>query len=189
MMIIPTVIDDNKMFDICSRLLKDRVILLTGEINEKAAELIVAELLFLQSEDPKKPVYMYINSPGGSVVDGLAILDTMNLISCPVYTYCIGQCASMGAVLLAGGENGHRYALPNSRIMLHMVSSGTHGQILDINIHVKESNRLNDKLFELLSKFTKQTVKKLKTLCNRDNFMDPVQAKELGIIDNVLNKK
>lgn len=185
-MLIPTVKDDNMTFDICSRLLRERIILLTGEICDRASEIVVSELLYLQAQDEKKPIHMYINSPGGSVTDGLAILDTMHLVKCPVHTYCVGQCASMAAMLLAGGEKGHRYALENSRIMLHMVSSGISGQILDMKIHVNESERLNDKLFELLSKYTGQTIKKLKTVCDRDYYMSASEAIKFGLIDKVL---
>lgn len=188
-MLIPTVQDENKFFDICSRLLKDRIILLTGGIDERVAEIVVAELLYLQSEDPKKPISMYINSPGGSVTDGLAILDTMHLISCPVHTYCVGQCASMGAVLLAAGTKGSRFALENSRVMVHMVSSGAGGQILDIKKQVEEADRLNDRLFELLSTYTGKTAKCLKSECDRDNFMSADEAVKYGLVDKVLSKK
>jgi len=187
-MLIPTVQDDNKFFDINSRLLKDRIINFHGPVDERVAEIIVAELLYLQSEDPKKPISMYINSPGGSVTDGLAILDTMNLITCPVYTYCVGQCASMGAVLLAAGEKDHRYALPNSRVMVHMVSSGAGGQILDIKKQVEEADRLNDRLFELLAKYTGKDIKSLKKDCDRDKFMSAEEAVKYGLVDKVLGK-
>ncbi len=188
--LVPTVIEQTgqgeRAFDIYSRLLKDRIILLGTPIDDQVAGLIVAQLLFLQAEDPKKDIELYINSPGGSVTAGLAIYDTMQLISCDVRTYCIGQCASMGAVLLAAGAPGKRFALPNSRIMIHQPWGGAEGTAADIDIQAKEILRLKEMLNGILSRHCKQTMKKICKDTERDFFMSADEACDYRLVDKVL---
>ena len=178
-----------RAYDIYSRLLKERIIFLVGPVHDGIASLISAQLLFLESEDPEKEIYLYINSPGGVVSDGLAIYDTMQFIQCPVSTLCFGQAASMGSFLLAAGEKGKRFALPNSRIMVHQPSAGFQGQATDIEIHAKEIAATKVKLNELYSKHTGQDVKNIEQALERDNFMDPQMAKKFGIIDEIQEKR
>jgi len=188
--LVPTVIEQTsqgeRAFDIYSRLLKDRIILLGTPIDDAVANLIVAQLLFLQAEDPKKDIELYINSPGGSVTAGLAIYDTMQLLSCDVKTYCVGQCASMGAVLLAAGAPGKRYALPNSRIMIHQPWGGAEGTAADINIQAKEILRLKAMLNGILSAHSGQPLKKIEKDTERDFFMGAAEAVEYRLVDKVL---
>ena len=188
--LVPTVVDQTgqgeRAFDIYSRLLKDRIILLGTPIDDQVAGLIVAQLLFLQAEDPKKDIELYINSPGGSVTAGLAIYDTMQLISCDVRTYCLGQCASMGAVLLAAGAPGKRFALPHSRIMIHQPWGGAEGTAADIDIQAKEILRLKEILNNILASHSGQPVKKLYKDTERDFFMSAEEACEYHLIDKVL---
>lgn len=192
-MLVPMVVEQTgqgeRGYDIFSRLLKDRIILLGTPINDDVANLIVAQLLFLQAEDPAKPIQLYINSPGGSVTAGLAIYDTMQILSCEVHTYCIGQCASMGAVLLCAGAKGHRYALPNSRIMIHSVSSGTEGTVHDMKRHFEESQRLNDILTKLIAAHCGKTEKQLAKDMDRDYFLSAEEAVAYGLVDQVVSAK
>ena len=177
-------------YDIYSRLLVDRIVFLGTPVDDMVANLIIAQLLFLQMNDPKKDIHLYINSPGGSVTAGLAIYDTMQFLTCDVNTYCIGQAASMGAVLLCGGTKGKRYALPNANIMIHQVSSGVQGQATDIEIHAKEILRLKQKLNEILTKHTGQPLDRVARDTERDYFMGAGEAKEYGLIDEVyIHKK
>ena len=176
-------------YDIYSRLLKDRIILLGTPIDDEVANLIIAQLLFLQAEDPKKDIDLYINSPGGSVTAGLAIYDTMQILSCDVKTYCLGQCASMGAVLLAAGAAGKRYALPNSRIMIHQPWGGAQGTASDINIQAKEILRLRSMLNGILASHTGQTLKKITADTDRDFFMSAEEAVKYGLVDQVVGKR
>jgi ATP-dependent Clp protease, protease subunit len=191
--LIPMVVEQTgkgeRAYDIYSRLLKERIIFLVGPVHDGLASLISAQLLFLESEDPEKEIYLYINSPGGIVSDGLAIYDTMQFIQCPVSTLCFGQAASMGSFLLAAGEKGKRFALPNSRIMVHQPSAGFQGQATDIEIHAKEIALTKSKLNELYSKHTGQDVKAIEQALERDNFMDPKAAKSFGIIDEIQEKR
>lgn len=176
-----------RTYHIFSRLLKDRIIFLMGEINDEMANTIIAQLLFLNAQDKTKDITMYINSPGGSVTAGLGIYDTMNLIDCNVSTVCIGQAASMGAFLLASGQKGKRYSLPNSRIMIHQVLGGIHySQATDVQIHAKEMQRLKDILNEILAKNTDKTVEKIESATDRDNFMSASDAKKFGLIDDII---
>ena len=188
--LVPMVIEQTghgeRSFDIFSRLLKDRIILLGTEIDDTVANLIVAQLLFLQAEDPKKDIDLYINSPGGSVTAGLAIYDTMQSISCDVKTYCIGQCASMGAVLLGAGAPGKRFALPSSRIMIHQPWGGAQGTASDINIQAQEILRLKAMLNGILSKHCKQPLKKIEKDTERDFFMGAEEAVKYNIVDKVV---
>lgn len=177
-----------RSYDIYSRLLKDRVIMLSGEINDQVASAIVAQLLFLEAEDPQKDIFLYINSPGGVITSGFSIYDTMNYIKPDICTICIGQAASMGAFLLSCGTSGKRYALPNARIMIHQPLGGARGQATDIQIQAQEIQRLKDVLNEILSKNTKQKVSKIAKDTDRDFFMSSTEAKEYGIIDKVLQK-
>ena len=185
-MVIETSSRGERSYDIYSRLLKERIIFLGTAIDDNVANLIVAQLLFLQSEDASKDISMYINSPGGSVTAGLAIYDTMQFLHCPVSTYCLGQCASMGSVLLAAGAKGKRFSLPNSRIMIHQPWGGAQGQASDMDIQVKEILRLRDRLNGILSKHTGKPVDIIKQDCDRDNFMSAEEAKAYGIIDEIL---
>lgn len=185
-MVIETTGRSERAYDIYSRLLKDRIILLSEEIDDHIASLVCAQLLFLESEDPEKEVYLYINSPGGVVTSGLAIYDTMQYITCPVATLCMGQAASMGAFLLSAGTKGMRYALPHSRIMIHQPSGGFRGQVTDIEIHAKESRRLKQMLAEILGSHTGQSTEKIIELTERDNFLEADEAMQLGLIDRVL---
>jgi ATP-dependent Clp protease protease subunit len=191
-MIIPTVLEKSatgeRAYDLYSRLLKDRIIFLGEDVNEHSMNLCIMQMLFLDREDSHAPIELYINSPGGSVVDGLALYDVMHTISAPVNTTCVGTAASMGAVLLTGGT-GTRSALPHSRIMIHQVSSGYRGTAADINIQVKETNKLYDQLLEILSKKSGQTVKKLRNDCDRDYYMSAEEAKAYGILDVVIESK
>ncbi|EAI5465411.1 ATP-dependent Clp endopeptidase proteolytic subunit ClpP [Campylobacter lari] len=177
-----------RSYDIYSRLLKDRIIMLSGEINDDIAASIVAQLLFLEAEDPQKDIYLYINSPGGVVTSGFSIYDTMNYIKADVSTICIGQAASMGAFLLSCGAPGKRFALPNSRIMIHQPLGGARGQATDIEIQAKEILRLKAILNDILAKNTKQKLSKIEKDTDRDFFMSAVEAKEYGLIDKVLEK-
>jgi len=192
-MLIPTVIEKTgrgeRAYDIYSRLLKDRIIMLHGEVNDQSASLIVAQLLFLEAEDPEKDIYLYINSPGGVVTAGMSIYDTMNYIKPDVVTICMGQAASMGALLLSSGAKGKRYALPHARIMIHQPLGGAQGQATDIEIHAKEILRMKKELNEILAKNTGKTVKKIAADTERDNFMSAKEAVEYGLIDEVLIKK
>ncbi|QOR01102.1 MULTISPECIES: ATP-dependent Clp endopeptidase proteolytic subunit ClpP [unclassified Campylobacter] len=177
-----------RSYDIYSRLLKDRIIMLSGEINDDLAASIVAQLLFLEAEDPQKDIYLYINSPGGVVTSGFSIYDTMNYIKADVSTICIGQAASMGAFLLSCGAPGKRFALPNSRIMIHQPLGGARGQATDIEIQAKEILRLKSILNDILAKNTKQKLSKIEKDTDRDFFMSAAEAKEYGLIDKVLEK-
>ncbi|PHM17138.1 MAG: ATP-dependent Clp endopeptidase, proteolytic subunit ClpP [Sulfuricurvum sp. PD_MW2] len=190
---IPYVIEKTgrgeRSYDIYSRLLKDRIIMLSGEVNDAVSSSIVAQLLFLEAEDPQKDIYFYINSPGGVITSGMAIYDTMNYIRPDVCTICIGQAASMGAFLLSSGAKGKRYALPHARIMIHQPLGGAQGQATDIEIQAKEILRMKAELNEILAKNCGQTVKKLEKDTDRDNFMSAAEAVEYGIIDEVLVQK
>jgi ATP-dependent Clp protease protease subunit len=192
-MLIPTVIEKTgrgeRAYDIYSRLLKDRIIMLHGEVNDQSASLIVSQLLFLEAEDPEKDIYLYINSPGGVVTAGMSIYDTMNYIKPDVVTICMGQAASMGAFLLSSGEKGKRFALPHARIMIHQPLGGAQGQATDIEIHTKEILRMKKELNEILAKNTGKTLKKIQADTERDNFMSAAEAVEYGLIDKVLTKK
>ena len=191
-MFIPYVIEKSsrgeRSYDIYSRLLKDRIIMLSGEIHDELAASIVAQLLFLEAEDPTKDIYLYINSPGGVITSGFSIYDTMNYIKPDVCTICIGQAASMGAFLLSCGAEGKRFALPNSRIMIHQPLGGARGQATDIEIQAKEILRLKTILNDILAKNTKQKVAKIAKDTERDFFMSAQEAKEYGLIDKVLDK-
>jgi ATP-dependent Clp protease protease subunit len=190
--LVPMVIESSsrgeRAYDIYSRLLKERIIFLGTPIDDNVANLIVAQLLFLQSEDATKDISMYINSPGGSVTAGLAIYDTMQFLRCDVSTYCLGQCASMGSVLLSAGTKGKRFSLPNSRIMIHQPWGGAQGQASDMDIQVKEILRLRDRLNGILSKHTGKDVETIKRDCDRDNFMSAEEAKAYGLVDLVVDK-
>jgi ATP-dependent Clp protease protease subunit len=177
-----------RSYDIYSRLLKDRIVMLSGEVNDQVASTIVAQLLFLEAEDPEKDIYFYINSPGGVVTAGMAIYDTMNYIRPKVVTICIGQAASMGAFLLSSGEKGKRYCLPHARVMIHQPLGGAQGQATDIAIQAEEILRMKKELNEILSKNTGQTVKKIEKDTDRDNFMSAKECVEYGLIDEVLVK-
>ncbi len=191
--LVPMVVEQTsrgeRSYDIYSRLMQDRIVLLGGEVNDDSANLIVAQLLFLQAQDAKKPVSMYINSPGGSVTAGLAIYDTMQFISCPVHTYCIGQAASMGAVLLTAGEKDHRFALPNARIMIHQPWGGAEGKASDIEITCQEILRLKQKLNEILAAHSGQPMEQVVRDTDRDHFMGAEEARAWGLIDQVLVPK
>ena len=191
--LVPMVVEQSnkgeRAYDIYSRLLKERIIFLVGPINDNVASLVTAQLLFLESEDPKKEIYLYINSPGGLVTAGLGIYDTMQYIKPDVSTLCIGQAASMGSFLLAAGKKGKRYSLPNSRIMVHQPSAGFQGQATDIEIHANEVLALKKRLNEIYSKHTGKTVEDVKKALERDNFMTPESAKEFGLIDEVVEKR
>ncbi len=188
--LVPTVIEttgpSERAYDIYSRLLKDRIVLLGSEVNDAVASLICAQLLFLESQDPEKEISLYINSPGGSVTAGLAIYDTMRYITSPVTTVCMGRAASMGAFLLAAGEPGMRFALPNSQIMIHQPSGGFQGQATDIEIHAREVLRLKERLNRMLAENTRRPYEDVVKATERDNFLTPEEARELGIIDRVL---
>ncbi len=191
--LVPMVVEQTsrgeRSYDIYSRLLKERVIFLTGQVEDHMANLIVAQLLFLESENPEKDIYLYINSPGGSVSAGMAIYDTMNFIQPNVSTMCIGQAASMGAFLLAGGTQGKRYCLPNSRVMIHQPLGGYQGQASDIEIHTREILGIREKLNQILAHHTGQEIEAVSRDTDRDNFMSANQAKEYGLIDAVLDKR
>ncbi|WP_291494473.1 ATP-dependent Clp endopeptidase proteolytic subunit ClpP [Desulfurella sp.] len=193
MSLVPIVIEKTphgeRAYDIYSRLLKDRIIMLGGEIDDYLANIIVSQLLFLESEDPDKDIYLYINSPGGIITSGLAIYDTMQYIKPEVSTICIGSCASMAAVLLAAGAKGKRYALPHSRIMIHQPLGGVQGQASEIEIHAKEILRLKKELNTILSKHTNKQLRTIEKDTERDYFMSAQEALEYGIIDKVLQKR
>jgi len=191
--LIPMVVEQSskgeRAYDIYSRLLKERIVFVVGPINDTIASLVTAQLLFLESEDPKKEISLYINSPGGLVTAGLGIYDTMQYIKPEVNTLCIGQAASMGSFLLSAGAKGKRFSLPNSRIMVHQPSAGFQGQATDIEIHANEVLSLKKRLNEIYSKHTGKTVGEIKTSLERDNFMTPENAKEFGLIDKVVDKR
>ncbi|HPI91801.1 MAG TPA: ATP-dependent Clp endopeptidase proteolytic subunit ClpP [Deltaproteobacteria bacterium] len=193
MTLVPIVVEQTsrgeRSYDIYSRLLKDRIVMLGTEINDDIANLLVAQLLFLESEDPDKDIFFYINSPGGSVTAGLAVYDTMQFIKPKVSTMCIGQAASMAAVLLAAGDSGMRYALPHSRILIHQPLGGVQGQVTDVNIQVNEMLRLKEALTKILSKHTGQPIDKVGLDTERDYFMDATEAQKYGIIDHVMSKR
>jgi ATP-dependent Clp protease protease subunit len=188
--LIPHVIEQTgrgeRGYDIYSRLLVDRIVFLGTPIDDMVANVIIAQLLFLQMTDPKKDVHLYINSPGGSVSAGLAIYDTMQFLTCEVNTYCIGQAASMGAVLLCGGTKGKRFALPNSNIMIHQILGGAEGQASDVEIRVKYMLRLKNRLNSIISRHTGQAIEAVEKACDRDNFMTPEEAKAFGLVDEVV---
>ena len=188
--LIPHVIEQTgrgeRGYDIYSRLLVDRIVFLGTPVDDMVANVIIAQLLFLQMTDPKKDVHLYINSPGGSVSAGLAIYDTMQFMTCDVNTYCIGQAASMGAVLLAGGTKGKRYTLPNANIMIHQVLGGAEGQASDVEIRVKYMLRLKQRLNGILAKHTGQPIEVVEKACDRDNFMTSEEAKTFGLVDEVV---
>ncbi|MDA0832012.1 MAG: ATP-dependent Clp endopeptidase proteolytic subunit ClpP [Planctomycetota bacterium] len=188
--LVPYVIEkngrDERAMDIYSRLLKDRIILMGSQVNDDVANSIVAQLLFLQFDDPESDIHLYINSPGGSVTAGMAIYDTMQYLTCDVATYCIGQASSMGALLLTAGAAGKRNALPNARIMIHQPLAGMQGTAVELDIHAKEVIRIKKKLNEILLKHTGQTLTKIEEDTDRDNFMSAEEAKNYGLIDNVL---
>ncbi|MFZ3207380.1 MAG: ATP-dependent Clp endopeptidase proteolytic subunit ClpP [Geobacteraceae bacterium] len=192
-MLVPIVVEQTgrgeRSYDIYSRLLKDRIIFLGGAIDDYIANLVIAQLLFLEAEDPDKDIHLYINSPGGIVTAGMAIYDTMRYIKAPVSTICVGQAASMGSFLLSGGEKGKRFSLENSRIMIHQPLGGFQGQATDIHIHAQEILRLKKKLNELLAEHTGQTVEKLEKDTDRDYFMSGEEAIAYGIIDEIVNRK
>ena len=178
-----------RAYDIYSRLLKERIIFLTGQINDNVASLVTAQLLFLEAEDPKKEIYLYINSPGGLVTAGLGIYDTMQYVKPDISTLCIGQAASMGSFLLSAGKKGKRFSLPNSRIMVHQPSAGFQGQATDIEIHANEVLSLKKRLNEIYSKHTGKSVEEIKSALERDNFMTADAAKSFGLIDEVVEKR
>ena len=190
MSLVPTVIEETgrgeRAYDIYSRSLKERIIFLADEVNSVTAGLVVAQLLFLESEDPNKDIHFYINSPGGSVTDGMAIYDTMKYVKCDVCTTCIGMAASMGAFLLAGGTKGKRFALPNAEIMIHQPSGGAQGQASDIKINADHILRIRDKLNKLLAENTGQTLEKIQADTERDNWLTAEEAREYGLIDAVI---
>lgn len=192
-MLVPMVVEQSnrgeRAFDIFSRLLRERVIFLTGPVEDNMSSLVVAQLLFLESENPKKEISIYINSPGGIVTSGLAIYDTMQFIRPPVSTLCIGQAASMGSLLLAAGEPGMRFALPNARIMVHQPSGGYQGQVTDILIHAREVENLKRRLNEIYEKHTGKDYKSIEEALERDNFMTAEGAKAFGIVDQVMDKR
>ena len=191
--LVPMVVERNsrgeRAYDIYSRLLKERVIFLVGPVQDQMANIVVAQLLYLESENPDKDINIYINSPGGSVTAGLSIYDTMQFINCDVSTICVGQAASMGALLLSGGENGKRFALPHSRIMVHQPSAGFQGQATDIDIHAKEVLELKHRLNKIMATHTGQKIAKIEKDLERDNFMSSNEAKSYGLIDTVLSKR
>ena len=191
--LVPMVVEQSskgeRAYDIYSRLLKERIIFLTGQINDNVASLVTAQLLFLEAEDPKKEIYLYINSPGGLVTAGQGIYDTMQYIKPHISTLCIGQAASMGSFLLAAGTKGKRFSLPNSRIMVHQPSAGYQGQATDIEIHAKEVLSLKKRLNEIYSKHTGKSVEEIKSALERDNFMTADVAQSFGLIDQVVEKR
>ena len=190
---VPTIYEQTgrgeKVYDIFSRLLIDRIVLLGTPVDDTVANIIIAQLLFLQMSDPKKDVHFYINSPGGSVTAGLAIYDTMQFMTCDVNTYCIGQAASMGAVLLCAGAKGKRYALPNSNVMIHQVLGGAEGQASDVEIRVKYMLKLKQRLNNIISHHTGKSVEQVEKDCDRDNFMTAEEAKNYGLVDHVVQSR
>lgn len=193
MALVPMVVEQDgrgeRAFDIYSRLLKDRIIFLGTAIDDNVANLIIAQMLYLESEDPDKDIFFYLNSPGGHVTSGMAIFDTMHYIKCPVCTFCMGQAASMGAVLLAAGEKGKRYALPHARILIHQPLGGFQGQATDIDIQAREILRMKDELNLILANLTGQSLEKIQSDTDRDYFMSSEQAKQYGIIDDIIHKR
>lgn len=193
MALVPMVVEDTgrgeRAYDIYSRLLKDRIIFLGGAIEDHMANLVIAQLLFLESEDPDRDIHLYINSPGGVVTAGMAIYDTMQYLRAPVSTICVGQAASMGAILLAAGAPGKRYALPHARIMIHQPLGGFQGQATDISIHAREILRMRESLNELLARHSGQKLDKIAADTERDFFMDSDSARDYGIIDDIVKKK
>ncbi|MCA2977151.1 MAG: ATP-dependent Clp endopeptidase proteolytic subunit ClpP [Myxococcaceae bacterium] len=191
--VVPRVVEQThrgeRVYDIYSRLLKDRIIMLGTAINDDVANVVIAQLLFLESDDPDKDINIYINSPGGSVTAGLAIYDTMQYVKPPVSTICIGQAASMGAVLLSAGAKGKRYALPNARVMIHQPLGGVQGQSKDMEIQLAETVRLRKALYDILSKATGHSLERIEKDCDRDYFMSPEEAKSYGLVDHVMDKK
>ena len=191
--LIPMVVEQSnrgeRAYDIYSRLLKERIVFLVGPVNDSVSTLVTAQLLYLESENPKKEISFYINSPGGLVTSGLGIYDTMQYIKPPVSTLCIGQASSMGSFLLSAGEKGKRFSLPNSRIMVHQPSAGYQGQATDIEIHAKEILALKDRLNKIYSKHTKKSELEIKKALERDKFMTPTEAKDFGLIDEVVEKR
>src|ERR687891_1061518 len=191
--LIPMVVEQTgrgeRSYDIYSRLLKDRIVFIGTPIDDHIANLVIAQLLFLQMEDGKKDINIYVNSPGGSVTAGLAIYDTMQFLTCDVTTYCIGQAASMGAVLLCAGTKGKRYALPNANVMIHQVLGGAEGQASDVEIRVKYMLRLKQRLNQILSRHTGKPVEQVEKDCDRDNFMSPEEAKAYGLVDEVVQSR
>ena len=191
--LIPMVVEQSnrgeRAYDIYSRLLKERIVFIVGPINDNVASLVTAQLLFLESEDPKKEISLYINSPGGLVTAGLGIYDTIQYVKPDVSTLCIGQAASMGSFLLAAGTKGKRFSLPNSRIMVHQPSAGFQGQATDIEIHANEVMSLKERLNKIYSKHTNKSVEEIKPALERDNFMTPEDAKDFGLIDKVVDKR
>jgi len=191
--LIPMVVEQTtrgeRAYDIYSRLLKERIVFLVGTVNDNIASLVTAQLLFLESENPKKEIFFYINSPGGLVTSGLGIYDTMQYIKSPVSTLCIGQASSMGSFLLAAGENGKRFSLPNSRIMVHQPSAGFQGQATDIQIHAKEILSLKERLNKIYSKHTGKPIKEISQALERDKFMTAEEARDFGLIDSVVEKR
>ena len=193
MSLVPYVIEQTskgeRSYDIYSRLLKDRIIFLGEEVNDVSASIVVAQLLFLEAEDPEKDIHLYINSPGGSVTDGMAIYDTMQYIKCDVSTICVGMAASMGAFLLSAGTKGKRIALPNAEIMIHQPSAGTQGQITDMAIHLKRLETIKKRMNTIMAENTGRTVEEVTAACERDNFMSAEEAKEFGLIDKIIVAK
>ncbi len=191
--LVPMVVEQTprgeRSYDIYSRLLKERVVFLVGPVDDNVANLVIAQLLFLESENPDKDINFYINSPGGSVTAGLAVYDTMQFLKCKISTMCMGQAASMGAFLLAAGTQGKRYALPNSRIMIHQPSGGAQGQATDIDIHAKEILLLRERLNQILARHTGKTVEEIAHDTERDRFLSAAEAKNYGLIDKVLEKR
>ena len=191
--LVPMVVEQSnkgeRAYDIYSRLLKERIIFLTGQINDNVASLVTAQLLFLEAEDPKKEIYLYINSPGGLVTAGLGIYDTMQYVKPDISTLCIGQAASMGSFLLAAGTKGKRFSLPNSRVMVHQPSAGFQGQVTDIEIHANEVLSLKKRLNEIYSKHTGKSIEEISKALERDNFMTAEDAKKFGLIDSVVEKR
>jgi len=190
MSLVPMVIEQTnrgeRSYDIFSRLLKDRIIFLGEEVNDASASLVVAQLLFLESEDPDKDIYLYINSPGGSITSGMAIFDTMQYVKCDVSTICIGMAASMGAFLLTAGAKGKRFSLPNSEIMIHQPSAGTQGQVTDMKIHIDRILKIKERMNQIMSETTGQPLDRIKEDTERDNFMTAEEAKNYGLIDEVI---
>ena len=188
-MVVEQTSKGERAYDIYSRLLKERIVFLVGPVNDNIASLVTAQLLFLESENPKKEINFYINSPGGLVTSGLGIYDTMQYIKSPVSTLCIGQASSMGSFLLSAGQKGKRYSLPNSRIMVHQPSAGFQGQATDIQIHAKEIQSLKDRLNKLYSKHTNKSIDEIAKALERDNFMTADEAVKFGLIDSVVEKR
>ena len=193
MSLVPYVVEQTsrgeRSYDIFSRLLNDRIIFLSEEVNDTTASLIVAQLLYLENQDPDKDIQFYINSPGGSVTAGMAIYDTMQYIKCDINTICVGMAASMGAFLLSAGTKGKRMALPNAEIMIHQPSAGTQGQITDMAIHMKRLQSIKDRMNKILSENTGKSLEEVTAACERDNFMTPEEAKAFGLIDEIVQRR